>query len=300
MIKKGQNFRVFLKEGSAYKVVAKATNATITYTGNTEDVNTKDDVMAAAKPNVMSKGCSIQVESLDVTNMSAILTAMKNATPFDLAWDEVSTTNNQTPEGGDYPRTAKAYLNDATFTFDDRANATKQIQFTVTGAVNNESFTGTVIPVGDEYTKGQYVRLFLASDNNTTPSDVIAFAKQLSVHVSVTLEEATTKDTEGLWLIQEQTGITFDITSGAVFYSSETVTSPVGGKEYKDIQEIFDVAVPVKFQVANVSGANNRTKGAVLMSGAVVITQLELQAQNRSNITYSTTLSGYGIYNVGA
>lgn len=300
MILKGQNFRVFLKDGNTYKVVAKSTNGTITYTGNTEDVNTKDDVATASKPSIISKGWSVQVDSLDVTNMPAILTAMKNGTPFDIAWDEVSTTDNQTPESETFAHHGKAYLNDATFTFNDRENASKSIQFTGTGEVYDESFTGTVISVDDNFTKGQFVRLYLASDNNTTPSDVIAYAKQLSVHVSVTLEEATTKDTVGDWVIQEQTGISFDITSTAMVRGADTITSQTGGKDVADVYSILKSSLPVKFQIANVSGANNRTKGAVLMSGSVVITSLVQNAPNRASADYNTTLTGYGAYTVGA
>ena len=150
------------------------------------------------------------------------------------------------------------------------------------------------------YTKGQFVRLFLGSDNTTTPAKVIAYAKQLQLHVSLQMEDATTKDTEGNWQIQEPTGLSYDITSNALVRSGDTITSAVQAQGLSEIESIFEAGTPVKFQVANVSGSNNRTKGAVIMSGSVIVSQLTINAQNRQNATYDTQLNGYGAYTVGA
>ena len=96
---KGQNLRVLVYDSTAtkYKVVGMASNATITLTGNSNDASSKDDVGLAQKPEITSKSWSVQVESLDVSDMGAMLTAIKSLTPFTLIWDEVSTTDNQTP-----------------------------------------------------------------------------------------------------------------------------------------------------------------------------------------------------------
>jgi hypothetical protein len=56
----------------------------------------------------------------------------------------------------------------------------------------------------------------------------------------------------------------------------------------------------VKFQIANVSGDNQRTKGSVIVSGSVIISQLTMNGQNRANADYTATLNGYGEYTVGA
>ena len=52
--------------------------------------------------------------------------------------------------------------------------------------------------------------------------------------------------------------------------------------------------------VANVSGDNQRTAGAVIASGSVVITQLVANNPNKANSDYTATLTGYGAYTVGA
>lgn len=299
---KGQNIRILLQDGTKFKVVGKSTNATITLTGNSDDASTKDDVALASKPEITSKSWSVQVESLDVTDTAAVLNAIKNLTPFTLIWDETATADNQTAQAAAYSRKGQAYLNDVTFQWDDRTNSTKQLQFTGSGALEKVSTAPEmqIVTVDGAYTKGQFVRLFLGSDNSAVPAKIVAAAKSLSLHVSMTLEDATTKDTTGDWQVQEPTALSYDISSNALVSGGDTITSAVQGQDFASIEDIYEAGTPVKFQIANVSGANNRTKGAIICSGSVVITQLTLNAPNRQNATYDTQLTGYGIFNVAA
>ena len=301
MILKGQNFRILTLVGSDYKCVGMATGCTVTLTSNTEESSTKDDVGLASKPTVVSKSWTVSVESLDVTDAAAMLTAIKSLTPFTLMWDETSTTDNQTGEQAAFARTGLAYLNDATFNYNDRENSAKSLQFTGSGELSKITTTPTYEPVdASVYTKGQFVRLFLSSDNTTTPAAVIAAARQLSFHVSMTLENATTKDTPGDWQIQEPTGLSYDISSTALMRGNDTITSAVAGKSLADLEDIYEAGTPVMFQIANVSGDNQRTKGAVIVSGSVIIATLTMNGPNRQNADYTTALNGYGAYTVGA
>jgi predicted secreted protein len=156
-----------------------------------------------------------------------------------------------------------------------------------------------VISAGS-YTKGQFVRLFITSDGISAPSYAIAAARTLSLHVSVSLEDATTKDTTGDWQVQEPTGISYDITSGALMRSGETITSQVGAKSLSDLESIYNSGTPINWQITNVSGDNNRTAGTQIVYGMAVLTQLQLTAQNRSSAEYQATLQGYGNYIVAA
>ena len=122
----------------------------------------------------------------------------------------------------------------------------------------------------------------------------------LSLHVSMQMENASTKDTDGDWDIQEPTGLSYDISTTALVRSGETISSAVAGKSVADLISIYEASTPVKWQIANVSGDNHRTKGSVIASGSVVVTQLTLNAQNRQNATYSAQLTGWGAYTVGA
>ena len=149
-------------------------------------------------------------------------------------------------------------------------------------------------------TKGELIRLFLSSDDASSPSKVIAAAQQLSIHFSCTVESSVTKDSVGDWDEQEITGITYDITSQALVRSGETIESQVEAQDLDSIEDIYEAGTPVNWQIANVSGDNNRTKGTVLFSGAAVLTQLSIQAQNRTKATYQTSLAGYGDFTIGS
>ena len=300
---KGQNFRILTYDATAskYKVVGMATSCTVTQNANTDDAGTKDDVGMAQKPTVNSKSWQVSVESLNVSDVAAMLTAIKSLTPFTLLWAETSTTDNQTAEGATFARKGQAFLSDATFNFNDRENSSKSLQFSGSGALEVLDTTPAVEAISaGSYTKGQFVRLFLGSDNTVTPAKVIAGAKQLSLHVSMTLEDATTKDTAGDWTIQEPTQLAFDISTTALVRSNDTITSAVQSQGLSDLETIYEASNPVKFQIANVSGDNQRTKGAVIISGSVIIATLTLNGPNRQNADYTAQLTGYGAYTVGA
>lgn len=305
MYQKGQNFRILTKDGTNFKVVGMATSCTVNMTTNTEDANTKDDVALASKPTMTSLAWNVQVDSLNVVDAGAMLTAIKNFTPFTLMWDDVSTTDNQSPEGSDASRIGLAYLADGTFTFNDRENSSKSLQFQGTSPLEHDTTITAVTISAGTYTKGQFVRLFLASatdQSSTVPSKVIAAAKQLSLHVSVTLEQNTTKDTEGNFIVQEPTGISYDISTTALVRTSdsETITSTVLGQELNDIEAIYEAAKPVRWQIANVSGANQRIKGTIIASGMALVTSLSVSASNRTDTTYTTQLTGFGPLGVGS
>lgn len=299
---KGQNFRILMLDSSEnqFKCIGKATNCTVTLTGNHEEASTKDDVSLASKPEIVSKSWSVSVESLDVTDTAAILTAVKNMTKLTLAWDEVSTGDNQTPLGMPYQRNGEAYLNDVTFTWNDRENAAKSLQFTGVGEPTNDPYLPfDEIETDDNYTKGQFVRLFVET-GTSSPTKVIAAAKSLSLHVSITLEDATTKDSTGFFIVQEPTGISYDISTNALVKSTESISSQVQAQTFNELEQMWEARFPIQWQIANVSGANNRTKGSVICSGEAVITSLTVNGPNRQTATYDANFNGYGIYTVAA
>lgn len=303
---KGQNLRILASafETSSFAVIGMAENCTITLTNNTEDASTKDDVGLSSKPEVTSKAWSVQVDSLNVVNAAAMLEVIKGMSKVEIMWNEVRTSDNQTPVDGSgaaaYARKGWAYLSDLTLSFNDRENSAKNLQFTGASPLEAIPATGIhydvhLLPGG--YTKGQFVRLFLGSA--LVSNKVIAFSKQLQVHVSLQMEDATTKDTEGNWQIQEPTGLSYDITSNALVRGGDTITSSVQAQGLSEIESIFEDGTPVDFQIANVSGANNRTKGTIIMRGMAIVSQLTINAPNRQYATYDTKLDGYGEYYVG-
>ena len=300
---KGQNFRICIFDSTAekYKVIGMATGCTVNLQNNTDPGSHKDIVGAADMPQTVSKSWSVSCDSLNVADAAAMLTAIKSMQPMTLMWDETATSDNQTRAKATFARKGTAYLNDVTFNFNDRENSTKSLQFQGSGPLQTvaASEATQVIPLGS-YTKGQYVRLFLGSDNTAAPSTVIAAAKSLSLHVSLTLEDATTKDTAGDWQIQEPTALSYNISTGALIRSGETITSQVGAKSLADLETIYENGTPVKWKIANVSGANNRTADSTIVSGSVILSSLALNGPNRQNADYTAQLNGYGDYTVAA
>ena len=302
---KGQNFRICTYDSTAekYKVIGMATNCTVTLTNNTDDASHKDVVGAAAMPTTISKAWQVSCESLNVADTAAMLTAIKSMQPMTLLWDETATSNNQTLEKATFARKGSAYLNDVTFNFNDRENATKRLQFTGSGALSSLAQTDVVeaIAVGS-YTKGQFVRLLLGNNNSATPEKFIAGAKQLSLHVSLTMEDATTKDTEGDWQIQEPTALSYDISTTALVRSGETIKSSVSalGQDVAAIETIYTNGTPVKWIIGNVSGDNQRQNLSAIVSGSCLLTQLTLNGPNRQNADYTAQFNGYGDYTVAA
>ena len=300
---RGQNFRICIFDTTAekYKVIGMATGCTVTLTNNVEQARTKDDVGMAQKPQVVSKSWQVSCDSLNVADTAAMLTAIKTMQPMTLMFDETSTSDNQTRAKAAFARKGQAYLSDVSFQFDAGTNATKQLQFTGTGALETvaASEATQVIPLGS-YTKGQNVRLMLSSDNTAAPSAVIAAARSLSLHVSLTLESAKTKDTTGDWDVQEPTELSYDISTGALVRSGETITSQVAGKALADIETIYQNGTPVKWQIANVGGDNNRTVNSVIVSGSLIVQQLTLNGPVGQVADYTAQMQGWGEYTVAA
>lgn len=297
---KGQNFRICIYDTTEekFRVIGMADSCTVTLNANAENASTKDDVGAAQKPTIVSKSWQVQVSSLNVADTGAMLTMAKSMQPVLLLWDQTSTTDNQSLEGADYARKGMAYLSDAVFQFDDRTNSTKQLQFSGASPLEALSSDETDVIALGNYTKGQFMRLFLSTTAN--PALVVAGAKSLSLHVGITLSDATTKDTDGDWQVQEPTELSYDITSGALIDSGETITSAVNGQTLSALMSNYEDEDLMYWQLAPVSGYNNRTKGAVVASGQAYITQLDINAANRQVGMYNTRLSGNGTYSVGS
>jgi predicted secreted protein len=139
--------------------------------------------------------------------------------------------------------------------------------------------------------RGQYIRLFLSTTAN--PSKVVAAAKEMSLHLSAQTEDSSTKDTTGDWLEYEVTGQSYDISFNALVLSPD---DSLGGNTANTLND-FETNLKddvLYWKIATVNGTNNRTAVQTLFSGTAKLTQLQINAQNKQNATYSGTLNGYG------
>lgn len=144
--------------------------------------------------------------------------------------------------------------------------------------------------------KGQYYRLFLFA--GTATPKAIAAAKDMTLHLSAQTEESSTKDTTGDTLEYEVVGQSYEITGSAlvltdsdVFITGGTGVNPANGVNDL-LTKIGDIEL--SWIIALCEGANNRTVTTPLFSGTCKLTNLQINAQNKQNATYSYTLTGFG------
>lgn len=126
---------------------------------------------------------------------------------------------------------------------------------------------------------------------------VIGMATEMSLHLSATTEDSTTKDTtdtDGIWNEYEVTQRSGDIQFGALIAAG----TDSAAKTLNDmINAVSDT--PINWKVVVTSGANNRVVGKTLCSGSGKVTSINPQGQNRQNATYSGTINIYGPVTVG-
>ena len=158
--------------------------------------------------------------------------------------------------------------------------------------------------------KGQHLRL-LITDNDQ--KNVVALAKDLTIHFSASTENSTTKDTsDGSGVVWDDFDVTQrsgDIQFGALVgvgtdpYTPAT-TDPaapevIGGISFADwISKFGDTAI--NWKVVFVSGANNRVIGKELCHGQGKLSGLSANPQaGQATVTYNGTLNMYGAVTVG-
>ena len=144
--------------------------------------------------------------------------------------------------------------------------------------------------------KGQYLRLFLSIDDDPGGVEPIGAATNMTFHVAANAEQSSTKDTEGNWDEYEITGLSYDISSDALVLTDD-------GSAF-NIDDLFgsytNAQDELAFKISSATGDNQRTPDALLCSGLVVATNVQVTAQNRQNSTISISLSGKSALTIGS
>ena len=138
------------------------------------------------------------------------------------------------------------------------------------------------------------------TQNPTT--NYIGLATDLTLHLSATTEDSTTKDTTdttGQWTEFDVTGRSGDINFSALVAVLTGDTTDVNGKYLADFIDAVSDTV-VDWKIIFVSGNSNRTAGKTLCSGKGKLTNLQISAQNRQKASYSGTLNLFGPVTVGS
>lgn len=126
---------------------------------------------------------------------------------------------------------------------------------------------------------------------------VVALSTDLTLHLSATTENSTTKDTTDT----DGNYNEYDVTqrSGDIQFSALVgVGTDTGGKSLADfLNAVSDT--PINWKIVFVSGTNNRTVGKTLCSGQGKLVNVNPTAQNRQKATYTGGINIYGPVEVG-
>ena len=146
--------------------------------------------------------------------------------------------------------------------------------------------------------KGQHLRLLILGGTVEEPDNrVVALATDLTLHLSATTENSSTKDTtdtNGNYNEYDVTQRSGDIQFGALV----GVGTDDGGKSFADFLASVNDSI-INWKIVFVSGTNNRTIGKTLCSGAGKLVNISAQAQNRTKVTYTGGINIYGPVAVG-
>ena len=139
--------------------------------------------------------------------------------------------------------------------------------------------------------KGQYLRLFVKNAQSTSPVPIAA-ATNMTLHVSATTENSSTKDTTGDWEEFEVTGLSFDIQSDALVINDE---NPSNESNIEMLENML-TDESYNFNIAATTGQHNREweEDTPICTGKVKLTSLQVTAANRQNSTVSASFSGDG------
>lgn len=119
----------------------------------------------------------------------------------------------------------------------------------------------------------------------------IAFATSCTVHISANLEESSTKDSTNDWSEQEITGLSWDISTDALF-SVDVDSNGVNATNAIDLI-LAKTAVTVDFEPTQ--GTKNReTASGVRYSGQALVNDISINATNRQNASYTLSATGTG------
>jgi hypothetical protein len=133
--------------------------------------------------------------------------------------------------------------------------------------------------------KGQNLRVLIGGK-------CVAFATSCTVHVSLNLEDSSTKDSTNNFTEQLPTGISWDMSCDAL-YSVDADATGVNGISALDMV-LAQQKVLVQFE--QTQGEKNRVPvtGSVAYSGYGWVNDISVNAGNRANTTYTIQIQGDG------
>lgn len=139
--------------------------------------------------------------------------------------------------------------------------------------------------------KGQNLRLSIGGK-------YVAFATDCTLHVTANLEESSTKDSTNDFSEQEVTGLSWDISTSALYSVAPGSGSGADATGMDGVAALDLILAKQKVAVIfeQCEGTKNRQQktGTAQFSGYVIINDISVNATNRQNATYTLSATGVG------
>ena len=133
--------------------------------------------------------------------------------------------------------------------------------------------------------KGQNLRILLGGK-------CVAFATSCTVHVSLNLEESSTKDSTNNFTEQTPTSISWDMSCDALY----SVDADATGVNAISALDTVLAQAKVQVQFEQTQGEKNRVavSGGAVYSGYAWVNDISINAANRQNTSYTIQLTSDG------
>lgn len=119
---------------------------------------------------------------------------------------------------------------------------------------------------------------------------IVACATTCTLHLSAQLEESSTKDSTDSWTEQECVSKSWDGSVEAL----KAVEADTGAEQFTDIESLIGKTVEIEY--TDTEGDKNRTDKASgeAHHGNAIVNDLNINAANKQNVTYSMQFTGVG------
>ena len=139
--------------------------------------------------------------------------------------------------------------------------------------------------------KGQNLRVMVGSAEGG--EKCVAMATSCQFHIATSLQDSSTKDSEGDWAEQEVVGLSWDAQTESLVTLEDNGTN---GELPQDLLSLMINKTKVHLVFDQTAGTNNRVaqNSVIKMSGWAWVNDLSIQAANRQNSTISAQFTGTG------
>ena len=138
--------------------------------------------------------------------------------------------------------------------------------------------------------KGENLRILMGAD--TQHLTCVAASTNAVVHLSLQVEEDTTKDTVDDWIEQEPVGLNWDVQTEALVISDDEETG------FTPDQLVVGALYLITFsRTIGAAGEQNRDEDSsspINMSGVAILSDLQINSQNGELSTYTAQFTGHG------